>query len=102
MKRGQMRVGIMVDDEMNCLDVVLTRHRQIGFDNDRHHPSIFRDDWHVETHMSPADRTTTGYAIQNPCDLFVGYLRILGAGKARQAFKTADQTRPSDETGNCE
>jgi len=100
MKRGEMRVGIMVDDEVNCLNVIVGRHRQVSFNHHGDYPSIFGDDWHVKTHMSSSDGTATGNAIENTGDLFVRYFRILGTREAGERLEPADHSGACDKACN--
>jgi hypothetical protein len=78
MERRKVRVGIVIDDEMNGFDVPLGCHWQIGLDHDRHHSAVLGHNRHVETYVTTAYWTATGDAFENTGDFFVGNLRIFG------------------------
>jgi hypothetical protein len=77
MESRQVRVRIMIYDEMNGLDVALRRHGEIGFDDHRYYSAVLRDDGHVETHVTSTDWPVTGHLFQDPGYFLIGNLGVL-------------------------
>jgi hypothetical protein len=54
-----MRIGIVVDDQMDSFDVPVRRLRQIGLDHDGDNPAVFGDNGHIEADVPAAYGTPT-------------------------------------------
>ena len=78
-----MRVGIVVDDEVDGLDVVLGGHRQVALDDHRHDPPVLGHDRHVERDVARADGPVAEQVLQDPGDLLVGHLGVARSRPSR-------------------
>jgi hypothetical protein len=95
MEGGKMRVRIVVNDEMNTFHEPTAGHREIAFNDNRNHSTIFRHDRHVEVHVTASNGTITKEIFEKTGDFFVGDFGVLVPEcKARGA----DQGRPDNQT----
>ena len=73
---GQVRVGVVVHDEVHRLDVPLGGHRQVALDDERDDSAILGHRRHVERQVARADRAVTEEILEDPGDLLVRDLGI--------------------------
>jgi hypothetical protein len=75
-KGREVRVGVMIDNEMHAFDILRLVHWQVALDDHRHDPPVFRNQRHVQRDMSSFDSPVTKEPLENAGDFLVGYFRI--------------------------
>ena len=98
MEGGKMRVGIVVNDEMNAFYELTAGHREIALYDDRNHSPIFCHSGHVEVDVAPPDGPIAEEILKDAGDLVVGDFGIVGA---HSEVRSPGPLGPGHKTG-CE
>jgi hypothetical protein len=98
MEGGKMRVGIVVDDEVNAFHELTVRHREIALDYNRNHSAVLRHHGHVEVDVTAPDGTIAEEIFENAGDFLVG---DFGIYRTEREARGAGELGPGDKT-SCE
>src|SRR5215207_7913066 len=100
MERGQMRVRVVVHDQVNTLDVLVIAHGEIALDEDRDDPAIFGHQRHVQLDMTPSDWPRPEELLQDPGNLLIGDLGVFEPGSNTGCSQQPLRAR-GEEPGGC-
>jgi len=103
MESGKMRVGIVVNDEMNAFDESTASHRQIALYDDGHYSAILGHPGHVEVDVAASDGPIAEEIFEDAGDLLVGDLGIVGTqGEVRGPGQLGRDHQASGENAGGE
>ena len=74
-----MRIGVVVDDEMNAFDILALAHRKVTFDDDRNNSAVLRHQWHVQLNVALTNGTIPEQLLQDASNFLIGYFGVFGS-----------------------